>query len=249
MSDDKSQGQGEDQKNQGDGDQEDKQENQDVIEMSKKDLSEKIIEGRNEGIEKGKKDALGVINESLGTDFGSLDQASESLAEKNLGSNEDGEESEVVKELQNKLKEKDEKIQNLSSKMQDIRTERELKDSVSEQLGDTELTLPFDEVRTLVDSKYGYQEKDGTLYATKDGDRFLNDSGEYMTYAEAFSEYAKSRGLIDGGSSGGTGGGTNPSSSKGGSDNPFVTGNATEQAKLFRENPDKARRLKKQAGK
>lgn len=248
MSDDKSQGQGEDQKNQGDDGQDEQEEQQDVIEMSKEKLSDKIIEGRNEGIEKGKKDALGTINESLGTEFSSLDEATETLTSKSMDES-DSEENEVVQELQDKLKEKDQKIENLSSKMQDIRTQDKLEKSVSDELGDVDLKLPFDEARTLVDSKFGYTEKDGTLYATKDGDRFLNDSGGYKTYAQAFKEYVKSRGLIDGGSSGGTGGGTAPSSKGGGSNNPFVTGNVTEQARLYNEDKAKYRRLKKEAGK
>jgi len=242
MSDGDSQGQGEDQKNQG----EDQGQGEEVekIEMSKKKLSEKIIGGRNEGIEKGKKEALEAVNSTLGTDFESLDQVSETLSDKSLG---DVDQDEVVTELQDKLKAKDEKIENISNKMQDIRTKRKIKKDVSEQLDGNDLTLDFGEVRTLVDSKYGYTEKDGEIYATKDGDRFLNDSGEYMTYAQAFKEYTQSRGLIEGGSSGGTGGGTNP---KGGSDskNPWVTGNATEQARMWNENPQKARRMKKQAG-
>lgn len=248
MSTDDSQGQGEDQKNQGEDQGQDKNNDNDkkesTIELSKKDLSDKIIEGRNEGIEKGKKEAVSVLNETLGAEYSSLDELTEELSEAKLG---DSEESEVVQELQDKLKAKDDKIQNLSQKVQDIRTERQLKESVNDQLDGNELSLPFDELRTLVESKYGYSEKDGTLYATKDGDRFLNDSGEYMTYAEAFKDYAKSRGLIKGGSSGGTGGSTNPNAGDK-QDNPWVTGNATEQARIVREDRKKAERLKKQAG-
>jgi len=244
MSDEKSQGQGEDQKNQGDGGQDDNNDKE-VIEMSKKDLSNKIIEGRNEGIEKGRKEAVGVLNETLGTEYDSLDTAKEDLSEKKVGN---VEESEVVQELQDKYKKAQENIEAYENKIQDMRVEDQLKSSVSEALGDNDLSLPFDEARTLVDSKYGYVEKDGTLYATKDGDRFLNDSGDYMTYAEAFNNYVQSRGLIDGGSSGGTGGGSKPKS-EGGSDNPFVSGNATEQARLWTENPQKAKRLKRKAGK
>lgn len=245
MSDDSSQGHGDDQKSQGDKDG-DKKTDDNQITLTKEKLSDKIVNGRNEGIEKGVNDTLSVINETLDTDFSDLDTMKESLSEAHIG---DIEESEVVQQLQNKLSEKDSKIENLSKKIQDNRISDSVESQLNDALGDKDLLVDFEDLKALHNrnTDIGYVEKDGEVYATKDGNRFLNDEGDYTKYSESVYNYAKSKNLIQGNAKGGSGGGTveNPGSSG----NPFETGNVTEQAKLFKSNPEKAKRLKKAAGK
>lgn len=239
MSDENTGGQGEDQKNQG-GEGED----ENVIKLSKEELSNKIIGGRDEGIQKGTKDAIGAINETLGTEFEDLESLKDGLSEAHIG---DITESEVVQTLQGKLAEKDEKIENLSKKMQDIRIKDSVQGSLSEFLGDKELLVDFDDLKMLHDSNLGadYAEKDGEVFIVEDGSRVLNDDGDYMTYSESLYNFAKGKNWIKGNKKGGAGGGT--SAKRGGSDNPFETGNITEQAKMWQRNPEKARRLQESA--
>lgn len=215
------------------------------ITLTKEELSDKIIDGRNEGIEKGKKDVISTINDTLGTDFNSTDEVKENLSDAHIG---DITESDVVQDLQGKLKEKDEKIQSYESKIQDMRVKDKLMSDVKSKLDDKDLALPVEDVKTLHDQEHGYTEKDGELYVTKDGERVLNDSGQYMTYAESIMNYAKNKNLIEGSASGGSGGGTNPSGGDSkDSENPWVTGNLTKQAQIMANDKDKAERLKKRA--
>lgn len=218
----------------------------DGITLTKKELSNKITNGRDEGIEKGRRDALNTINDALGTDFGDLETAKESLAEEaHVG---DIEESDVVQDLQGKLKERDQIIQAKDQKIQDLRVKDTLMSDVKEQLGDKDLKLGVDDIKTLHDKERGYTEKDGELYATKNGERLLNDSGEFMKYSESIMKFAENKNLIEGSASGGSGGSTTPSGSGSGSnENPFETGNLTEQARLKSENPEKYKRLKARA--
>lgn len=213
------------------------------LSLTKEQLSKKIIDARNEGITKGSKDTLSTVNEVLGTEFESLDEAKEGLTEAHIGSIE---ESDVVKDLQNKLQEKDSQIESINRKMQDTRVSNSLRKQVSEKLGDKKLAIDFDDAKLLFESAYGYVEKDGKAYATQNGERFLDDNGEYATLDSAFLSFAKSKGLIQGNASGGTGGTTSTGGSKSG--NPFDKSSdafsLTEQSKLFRTNPKKAKRLK-----
>lgn len=256
-------GQGEDQKNQGEykskinfynadegdsgdsgGDSDDGGSDENVIKLTKEELSDKITDGRDEGIEKGRRDTLETINDTLGTEFGSVEEAQETLSEAHIG---DITESDVVQDLQGKLKNKDEKIQSYEQKLQDMRVKDQVFSDFKSELGDKELALPLEDVKTLHDKKFGYTEKNGELYVTKGGERMLNDNGQYKTYAESLMDFSQQKNLIKGSASGGSGGGTNPSGGGSGSENPWETGNLTEQAKIMANDPKKAERLKKRA--
>lgn len=229
---------------QGDGDL-DKTKGDDEPKITKDDLTNKYRDGRKEGIQKGSRDAINKINEILNTDFDSLEAIEEKLPTVIKSS---AEESEVVQQLQDKLKEKSKAVENLSKKIQDFRVQGTRSKQINEAIGDRKLKLSQDDALTLFEANYGYTEEDGQLFATKGGEKFVNDSGDFVTVGEAFSQFASKRSLFEATAEGGTGGGT---AGKGGADsnNPFVTGNKTEQARLFRENPEKYKILKAKAGK
>lgn len=81
---------------------------------------------------------------------------------------------------------------------------------------------------------------EGNVYATKDGLTI-----KQVTEQACNSTFGKNCILINS-----TGGGAEGGSSKVNSkDNPFITGNITEQMRLFKENPQEYQRLKQAAGK
>lgn len=210
--------------------------------ITKDDLTNKYRAGRDEGIDKGVRDTLKTVNSVLGTEFDSIDTLKQGLGEVHVG---DVEETEVVTELKEKLAAKDEKISNLSSKIQDFRVSSTMEKEISSSLGDKELIIPKEDAKVLFNANYGYVESGGKLLATKGGEKFLNDNGDFATVGEAFSKFATERGLIKKSAQGGAGGGSQERSTD--SNNPFVTGNKTAQAKLFREDKAKFDRLKEQA--
>lgn len=214
-------------------------------EITVNDLTDKFRDGRSEGVEKGVKDTLNQINTTLDTDFNSLDDLKSGLTETIKGS---VEESEVVQQLQEKLKSKDQKIQNLGGKIQDFRVSGTRDKQIQEALGDKSLKIDKGDALTLFKNQYGYEEKDGELFAVNaEGERFLTDDGNFATVGDAFYRFAKDKNLLAGNATGGTGGRTGASNRSGSTENPFLTGNKTEQAKLYRKDKELFQRMKQEA--
>jgi hypothetical protein len=236
---DQPQGEGDSQKTDGNGEQGESKK------FTKDDLTSKFRAGRDEGIQKGVKDALGTLNDVLNAEFESLDDVKSTLPEM---FNSGAEQEEVVNQLQNKLKEKDQTIQNLQGKVQDFRVSNKRQQQIKQNIGDRSLKVDLEDAEVLFNTKYGYVEEGGELYATENGNKIMNDEGNFATVGEQFAKFAETKGLFSGNAKGGAGGGTQ-AKSKAGKNNPFQTGNLTEQARLYRDDREAYDRLKAEANK
>lgn len=236
------QGEGDSQKTNGNGNEGEKGND---AKFTKDDLTSKFRAGRDEGINKGKRDALDTVNKVLDAEFESLDDLKSSLPEiVNSGA----ETEEVVTKLQGKLQEKEQTIQNLQGKVQDFRVSGQKQKQINEAIGDRKLKIDPEDAQMLFENNFGYVEEDGKLLATQDGNKVLNDEGNFATVGEQFAKFAETKGLFSGNAKGGAGGGTKPKN-KAGSKNPFETGNLTEQARLYNEDKETYKRLKAEANK
>lgn len=161
--------------------------------------------------------------------------------------------AELVEQHKQREKELLDQTGNLKGQLENVLINNEIMSAIGKAKGNAELLMPH--VRkhvSLVDDGDGKQV--ARVLDANGNARIIGSNGDYMTIEQLLSEFKESTTYapcFEGSRATGSGanGGKNNGAS-GANDNPFAkdTRNLTEQARILRENPDEAARLKAAAG-